>query len=131
MSIKFAKLSSIFCLTTIATLFPVQLWAQTPTENTVPENETNPISVQQIFDEAFFLRSGNAFRNDEIVSKLNTIFGFNLFPEKQISRDGELVNTLYQDSLKLQAEQGDPMKTRDLSNPFTTSLQENPSYLGY
>ena len=131
MSIKFFKLSSIFCLTTIAAFFPVQLWAQTPTENTVPENESSPVSVQQVFDDAFFNRSGTAFRNDDILSKLNTIFGFNLFPEKQISKDGELVNILYQDNLKLQAGQGEPVKTRDLTNPFSTSLQENPSYLGY
>lgn len=131
MSIKFVKLSSIFCLTTIATLFPVQLWAQTPTENTITDNEANPVSVQQVFNDAFFRHSGTAFRNDDIISKLNTIFGFNFFPEKQISKDGELVNILYQDALKLQAAKGDPMKTRDLTNPFTTSLQENPSYLGY
>ena len=126
MSIKFTKLSSIFFLTTIASLFPLKLWAQTTTEI-----EAEPVTVQQVFNDAFFRHSGTAFRNDGYIDQLNNIFGFNRFPELQISKDGELVDLIYQDGLKQQAEKGAPMQTRDLSNPYTTSLQENPSYIGY
>ncbi|ELS03383.1 hypothetical protein Xen7305DRAFT_00031060 [Xenococcus sp. PCC 7305] len=126
MSIKFTKLSSILFLTTIASLCPLKLWAQTTTDE-----QAEPISVQQVFDDAFFNHSGTAFRNDGFVDQLNHIFGFNQFPEIQISKDGELVHFLYQDGLKQQAEKNSPIKTRDLANPFSTSLQENPGYLGY
>ncbi|MDJ0897976.1 MAG: serine/threonine protein kinase [Xenococcus sp. MO_188.B8] len=131
MSIKFTKLSSIVFLTTIASLFPLKLWAQTTTKNEVTESEVTPVSVQQVFTDAFFRHSGNAFRNDGYIDQLNNIFGFNRFPEIQISKDGELVDILYQDSLKQQAERGVPMKTRDLGNPYDTSLRENPGYIGY
>ena len=126
MSIKFTKLSSIFFLTTIASLFPLKLWAQTTTEN-----EVNQVTIQQVFTDAFFRHSGDAFRNDGFIDQLNHILGFNRFPEIQISKDGELVDFLYQDVLKQQAEKGAPMKTRDLSNPYNTSLGENPDYIGY
>ncbi|MGK7892520.1 MAG: serine/threonine protein kinase [Xenococcus sp. (in: cyanobacteria)] len=126
MSIKFTKLSSIFLLTTIASLCPLKLWAQTATENGV-----NQVRLNQVFVDAFFLHSGTAFRNDGYVDQLNHIFGFNRFSDIQISKDGELVNFIYEDGLKQQAGIGNPVKTRDLANPFTTSLQENPSYLGY
>jgi len=126
MSIKFTKLSSIFFLTTIISLYPLKLWAQTTTDI-----EASQVSTKQVFEDAFFNHSGTAFRNDGPVDQLNHHFGFNKFYELQISKDGELVDFLYQDGLKQQSEQGNPMKTRDLENPFTTSLQENPSYLGY
>ncbi len=129
MSIKFTKLSSIFFLTTIASLFPLKLWAQTTTENEV--NQVNQVTVQQVFTDAFFRHSGDAFRNGGLIDQLNHIYGFNRFPEIQIAKDGKLVDILYQDILKQQAEKGAPMKTRDLSNPYNTSLGENPDYIGY
>ena len=126
MSIKFTKLSSIFFLTTIASLFPLKLWAQTTTEN-----EVNQVTIQQVFTDAFFRHSGDAFRNAGFIDQLNHIYGFNRFPEIQIAKDGKLVDILYQDILKQQAQKGAPMKTRDLINPYTTSLGENPDYIGY
>ena len=126
MSIKFTKLSSIFLLTIIASLYPLKLRAQT-----AAENEVNQVTLKQVFKDAFFRHSGTAFRNDGFVDQLNNIFGFNRFPELQISKDGELVDFIYEDGLKQQAAVGNPIKTRDLDNPFNTSLQENPSYLGY
>ena len=126
MSIKFTKLSSIFFLITIASLYPAKSWAQTATEN-----EVEQITLKDSFQEAFFKHSGTAFRNDGYIDQLNHIFGFNRFSEVQISKDGELVDFIYEDGLKQQSATGEPMRTRDLTNPFTTSLQENPSYLGY
>ena len=126
MSIKFTKLSSIFFLTTITSLLPLRVWAQTTTEN-----EVNQVTLQQAFNDAFFENSGTAFRNDGFRDQLNNIFGFDRYPDIQISKDGELVHTIYEDALKQQGAYEAPMKTRDLSNPFTTSLQENPSYIGY
>lgn len=131
MSIKFTKLSAIFFLTTIASLYPLKLWAQTETEEAVIEDAVTQVTLKQTFHDAFFSYSGNAFRNDGFVDQLNHILGFNLFPELQISQDGELIDSLFQDALKQQSENGTPMKTRDLENPFTTSLKENPGYLGY
>ena len=89
MSIKFTKLSSIFFLTTITSLLPLRVWAQTTTEN-----EVNQVTLQQAFNDAFFENSGTAFRNDGFRDQLNNIFGFDRYPDIQISKDGELVDTI-------------------------------------
>ena len=129
MSIKFTKLGSILLITAISSLFPVQAQAE---EMEQPLTMTEkPLSTLEVFEKAFFKHTENAFDNDSMVNQLNTIFGFNLFPETQISLDGELVHMLYVDVMKKQAQGAAPVKTRDLSNPYSTSLQQNPEYIGY
>ncbi len=125
---RLAQLGSILLITAITSLFPVQ--ARAEMESQEKEN-MQPLSTAEVFEKAFFDHTGNAFQNDSIVGQLNHIFGFNLFPEKQIALDGKLVDILYRDVMKTQAEAVTPMKTRDLSNPYSTSLQENHDYIGY
>ena len=122
MSIKFTKLGSILLITAITSLLTVQAQA---------EEMEQPLSTLEVFEKAFFKHTENAFDNDSMVNQLNTIFGFNLFPETQISLDGELVHMLYVDVMKQQSQSAAPVKTRDLSNPYSTSLQQNPEYIGY
>ena len=62
---------------------------------------------------------------------LNTIIGFKGFPENQISNDGKLIDMVYEDAIKQQSQAVSPIYTRDLTNPYSTSLQENPGYIGY
>ncbi len=129
MSIKFTKLGSILLITAISSLFTLQAQAE---EMEQPLSMTEqPLSTLEVFEKAFFKHTENAFDNDSMVNQLNTIFGFNLFPETQISLDGELVHMLYVDVMKKQAQGAAPVKTRDLSNPYSTSLQQNPEYIGY
>ena len=122
MSIKFTKLGSILLIAAASSLFSFQA---------IAEEKSKPISTVEVFDKAFFDHTENAFDNDSIINQLNTIFGFNLFPETQISLDGELIDILYKDVMKQQSQAGAPMKTRDLNNPYTTSLQEKPEYIGF
>ena len=128
MSIKFTKLGSILLITAISSFFTVQAQAETASQD---KDKMQPLTTVEVFEKAFFEHSGDAFQNTGIISQLNTILGFNRFPEKQITLDGKLVNILYRDGMQTQAGSGTPMKTRDLINPYTTSLQENPGYIGY
>ena len=128
MSIKFTKLGSILLITAISSLFTVQAQAETASED---KDKMQPLTTTEVFEKAFFERSGDAFQNAGIISHLNTILGFKWFPEKQITLDGKSVHILYRDGMQTQAGRGTPMKTRDLINPYTTSLRENPGYIGY
>ena len=123
MSIKFTKLSSILLITTISCLFACNAKAE--------EATARPRSVSETFQDAYFEHTGDNYDNSGIVKQLNTIFGFQGFPDNQISADGKLVDEIYQDVLRGQSRAGSPIKTRDLKNPYSTSLQENPSYIGY
>ncbi len=128
MSIQFTKLSSILLITATSSLFAISAQAQTQPENL---ERIEPLSTLEVFEKAYFEHTGDAFQNDSILGQLNTIFGFKQFPEKQIALDGKLVDTLYRDVMKTQSQNGAPMKTRDLNNPYDTSLQQNPDYIGY
>jgi hypothetical protein len=114
MSIKFTVVGQILLTTAVASLFNVKVMAQS--------------EFAETFEEAYFTKSGDAFESDDWSRQLNTIFGFNRFPELQIATEGELVNTIYHDGLKQQAGSAALIRTRDLNNPFNTSLGENPNY---
>ena len=124
MSIKFTKLSKILVITIIASLFSVEVMAEE-----TKERET--VSLNDAFTDAYFKHAKNAFKEQTILRQLNNIFlGFGGYPEKQIALDGEAVDNLFQDAMKQQSAQGMPIKTRDLTNPYSTSLLENPDYIG-
>jgi hypothetical protein len=139
MVVQFTRLGQILAVSAIGSLIAVEAIAprlgKAENAQTEPtEAQPQPISMMSesipaTFNRAFFTHTGNAFENQNILSSLNTIFGFNFYPEKQIALDGELVNYLYKDVMEQQTASIPPVRTRDLSNPFNTSLYENPSYI--
>lgn len=87
-------------------------------------------NIPQLFQNAFNYESGNFFENRSLESQIEWLFGvtpsgdqyrFPDFPENELTRDAKLVDTFYQDYLKYQT-RGEPIRTRDLENPYTTSL---------
>ena len=118
MPIKFTKLSKILVIATIASLFSIEAKA-----------EMEPL--HEAFKDAYFTRGKNAFSQSSIFGQINTIAGFTGFPEQHISSDGKAVDKLYQKGLEMQASSGERMVTRDLKNPYDTSLRENPSYIPF
>ncbi len=124
MSIKFTKLSSILLITlTMSMSASVAKAEKVKTDH--------GISVANIFNNSYFSHSGNTFKNSQPISQLNTIFGFRKFPELKIISDGKSVDNVYREFMAKQSQVGSPVKTKDLVNPYSTSLQENPSYIGY
>ena len=118
MSIKFTKFSSILLITAVSSLFALEAKAE------------KPLPLADAFLEAHFEHTGDSFDNATIWGQLNNILGIKKFPDRQIAADSKLVNILFEDAMKAQSEVGSPVKTRDLPNPYTTSVFENPSYLG-
>lgn len=89
-------------------------------------------NVQELFQNAITYESGNFFTNRSLNSQLQLIFGTgpigrSNFPENEITRDTALVDILYEDFLRQQA-QDPPIRTRDLDNPYDTSVG-SPDYL--
>jgi hypothetical protein len=50
----------------------------------------------------------------------------NSFPENEIARDAELINTVYRDALYQQTNNDPYIRTPDLPNPYNTSLLMSP-----
>jgi len=101
--------------------------------NPVPVNYPSTFeSIPEAFNRAFSKESGTAFDSTRITSQLNSIFGWGSFPEgsfpeNQISRDGERVHQLFVEQMKQQTNSGPILRTRDLENPFNSSIGENPA----
>ena len=114
MSIKFTKLSPV--------LFTVALASSLMT------GVAQAGSVSETMQKAYFENSGDAFKNASIWGQVQFLFGPNGFAETKIRRDGKLVNIIYHDVMKQQAESGSPIFTRDLRNPFSTSVAEYQRY---
>ena len=118
MSIKFTKFSSILLITAISSLFAFEAKAE------------EPLSLADTFEEAYFQNTGNAYDRASIWGQIKSITGVTGFSDQQITADSKLIDTVYKDAMKAQSEVGAPLKTRDLQNPYTTSIFENPDYLG-
>lgn len=114
MSIKLAKLSSILLITATSSLLPSLVKAEEPAH----------LSVAEAFEDAYFENAGNSYQNSSFIGQLNTIFGFKGFPDRQISADGKAIDTVYNNVMENQSQVGSPLRTRDLNNPYDTSLIE-------
>ncbi len=96
-------------------------------QNFLTETRDSNRTIDEEFNEVFLRNSGDFFESTSFVGVLDS--WFLTFPDIQINRDARLVSEFYQDYFK-ELTQSDPyIRTRDLANPFNTSIQENPSYL--
>jgi hypothetical protein len=88
--------------------------------------------LHNVFTRASYNATGRFYEIMNISGQANQIFGWRTFPgsfyDNQITSDGLTVETVYHDALRQQMD-GPRMVTRDLLNPFDTSLRENPEYL--
>lgn len=115
MSIKFTKLSTVLVIATIASLFSIQAKAEMQ-------------SLDAAFEDAYFKKGKSTFDQTSILGYADSILGFTGFAEQHITDDGEAVHKVYVDGMKAQSASGMRMMTRDLANPYDTSIRENPGY---
>ncbi|MDB9375401.1 hypothetical protein [Nodularia sphaerocarpa] len=125
MGIKFKTFGGLLALLVSGVAFPNVVVAQTETPNYETTNDA--------FERAFFRHDRNFYENStpkrQIDSFLGSGSGFrNSFPENEIARDAELVNTLYRDVLQQQVGNDPYLRTPDLPNPYDTSLLMSPRY---
>ncbi|MBO3461897.1 hypothetical protein G7B40_015105 [Aetokthonos hydrillicola Thurmond2011] len=88
-------------------------------------------SPNDVFERAFFKNDPNFYGNQTFKRHIDLMFGpgslfKNSFPENEIARDAELVNTVYRDALTQQANNDPYIRTPDLPNPYNTSLLMSP-----
>jgi hypothetical protein len=103
--------------------FPAVVVAETETPNYETTNDT--------FERAFFQNDRNFYENSTPKRQLESLMGSgsvfrNSFPENEIARDAELLNTLYRDVMKQQVSNDPYLRTPDLPNPYDTSLLMSP-----
>lgn len=109
--------------------------APVPTTNSQIRSTTKEFPgdfLDDVFTRASYNDTGRFYEIMDISGQANQIFGWRTFPgsffDNQITNDGLTVETVYHDALHQQMS-GPRIVTRDLLNPFDTSLRENPEYL--
>ncbi|ACC82845.1 hypothetical protein [Nostoc punctiforme] len=123
MRIKFKTFGGLLVLLAAGIAFPSVAFAQTET----PRTET----TSDVFERAFFSHDRNFYENGSLKRQLDSLLGSGSsfggsFPENEIARDAELVNTLYHDVLTQQVGNDPYIRTPDLPNPYDTSLIMSP-----
>ncbi|AFZ52194.1 hypothetical protein WEU38_00175 [Cyanobacterium aponinum AL20118] len=132
---KFSRFLTIAALTTLTCVITHPSSAQPETSEMGEEIEivTVPLTINQLVNEAFWENSGDFFEQASMGGQLNTIFGWRKFPqgsypENNITEDGLLLYAILSDYFRQLQEREPIIRTRDLANPFDTSLRENPQY---
>ena len=120
MSIKFTKLTKILIIATIASLFSPLAKADTESLDTV--------ALGEAFESAYFKNGENAFVQSGFIGQINTIIGIPKFPEQDIVGDSKEVHKLYEAALERQTSTGERLITKDLENPYDSSLRVDPGY---
>jgi hypothetical protein len=122
MGLNFKALSGLFVL--IAGIsFPSAAFAE--------ENLSNYETASEVMERAFFKNSPNYYRNQGFKRDIDLILGpgslfRNSFPENEIQRDADLVNSVYRDIIMQQAMNDPYIRTPDLPNPYNSSLLMSP-----
>lgn len=129
MGVRLRSLTGIFIFVTIATGFSLAAIAE-PTSSTQPSSNE---SISEAFERAFFENDPNFFRNRSFGRQLDLILGLpsfrgNSFPENEIARDAEVVDIVYQNALEQQVSSDPIIRTRDLPNPYETSILLSPRF---
>ena len=114
MFIKFTKLSSILAVFTLASSLMMGM--------------ARAESIPETFKKAYFSNTGDSFDNGTILGQLKFITGIGGFAETKIAEDGRLIDIIYHDVMEQQTESGPRIVTRDLMNPFDTSVAEYQKY---
>ena len=96
--------------------------------------QSERFTTSEAFNEAFSHNYGSAPYNTTIWRQFNVIFGVTSFPEgsypeTEIVRDAEKIHELYEEIMHEQVSSDPIIRTRDLNNPYNSSLGSNPEYL--
>jgi hypothetical protein len=132
---KFSRFLTIATLTTLTCIITHPSEAKPVQDNSSKVDiveVSSPLSVNELVNQAFSENSGTFYEQATIDGALNTILGWRTFPEgsypeNNVARDGLLLSTIMSDYFK-QLQKEDPIfRTKDLNNPFDSSLNEDPS----
>jgi len=122
MAINWKTLSGTILFSTLATLTSVQVAEAEDRENSVRTYQ--PFAEE--FNRASQVRSGNFFRNRNLLHQIGRYFGIPKYPEQAIESDNRRVNQLYIDEQRRQFSSTPVIRTPDLINPYDQSVLTAP-----
>ena len=85
---------------------------------------TNPTLADRL-EQTFFTSDPDFYQNRTLGRQFDWIFGTNGFPDNEIQRDAKRTNDLYRSALEQQTSSDPVVRTRDLPNPYKSSILES------
>lgn len=119
----FKSLTAVLILVAGATSFTSTAIAEPILSAPPSSNET----ISDQFYRATFKNQRDFFYNRSAGNILNLFFGFDGYPDDQYVQDAELVDRLYTATLERQSSSEPLIRTRDLPNPYETSILGSPN----
>ncbi len=100
--------------------------AQTSPANQYSQYET----LSDRFDQVFYTKDKEYSENRSLLRQLDFLIGIgglnNSFVENEITADTKAITVLYKDELLKQGSSDRVVRTRDLPNPYDTSILQSP-----
>ena len=126
-----SKLSRFLTIATLTTLTCVMIHPANAKDHVDHNDFDTTLNVEELINEVSWRRDGDFFEDVKPSGFLDTMFGWSSFPlgsypETEITRDALILYTIMNDYYKQQQEDDPVLRTRDLPNPFTTSLRDEP-----
>ncbi len=135
MSTRLINLTTILIASIASSIFAHSAVAQVTNVSNFNDATDNVKSTSSIFENIITDNAGNFYLDTSIKGQLNNMFGWESglmgsYSENEIAEAGDKLNQTYNQLMKQQVGRDPVMRTRDLANPFNTSVMENPDYLG-
>ncbi|MBW4664225.1 MAG: hypothetical protein KME01_08505 [Chroococcus sp. CMT-3BRIN-NPC107] len=125
MGLKFNSLASALVIFTAIGTGSTAI-AQTSPTSEYSQSET----LADRFDEVFFTRDKDFSENRSFGRQLDFLFGFGTFDtsfvDNEINADTKAITVLYKEALLQQGSSTPAVRTRDLPNPYDTSILQSP-----
>ena len=118
-------------LTVALTIFATVCIGSTAKAQTSPANQYSQYeTLSDRFEEVFYTSDKEYSRNRSFLRQLDFLIGIgslkNSFVENEITADTKAVNVLYREALLQQNSSDRVVRTRDLPNPYDTSILQSP-----
>jgi hypothetical protein len=135
MSTRLINLTTILVASIASSVFAHSAVAQVANVSNFNDATDNAKSTSSVFENIMTDNAGDFYQDSSMEGQLNNMFGWESgltgsYAENEISEAGEKLNQTYNQLMKQQVGRDPVMRTRDLTNPFNTSVMENPNYLG-
>lgn len=127
MSLKITKLVSVLAATATISSFCSAVSAQTASDIRFQASPT----LADRFEDVFYSQDKNYYENRSFFRQLDMIVGWGSFKtsfvENEITADTEAVHNLYVEALANQVSSDPIIRTRDLPNPYESSILQSIS----
>ncbi|MFB2881842.1 hypothetical protein [Floridanema aerugineum] len=133
MVMRLSSLIAALTLSAATSLFATTAKAQPGVDCTNGIDCVNPFpltgyTLDEAMDRAYYSNEKPVYQDQLLPRQLYYIFGpsFNIlegnYPEIEITKDARAVHNLYVEALRLQGSSGPVIRTRNLPNPYNSSL---------